>query len=344
MRAVSHFEAKLLRILYTILGRSPIAQVYRWFEETNSPPPCLSRDTIELIKQALSKGATSLLAEAGGWKKERFLRNEDISDGRLWERTPPQELGMSFSPATIDFLVWLTAENTKTNSWPYQRKLTTGDKLLNYLAFRTINETGLVENWSKQSWAKKNGLIALAFPNQFAHPKLAVDPHFDEWVMGVGGCVVECFQQELARYWIDMEQKKAHITSPAHMRQLGAAQQLVLDRFLSAAKAADRTDLCRFLLDAARQLLPSSAGPQQWARALKVGKLRISERTEVYRNASIFLESLDQLEQWQQKASTVGYFDEGYAASQLWLSTWEEFNADEHVRKSRQIREDLAPF
>ncbi|MFT5524928.1 MAG: hypothetical protein ACI9HK_002892, partial [Pirellulaceae bacterium] len=215
MRAVSQFEAKLLRILYTILGRSPVAQVYRWFEETTDPPSCLSRDTIELIKQALSKGTASILSTAGGWQKERYLRNEEVSEGRLWERTPPKQLGLTFSPATIDFLMWLTSENTKKRAWLSHRKLTMGDQLLQFLTFRALTTTGLIEHWSRQKWARKNGLICLMFAKDFAHPKLTLDPSYDQWVEGIGACIVECFQKELTQSWTEMEQNKATIIAAA---------------------------------------------------------------------------------------------------------------------------------
>ena len=48
-------------------------------------------------QDALGKGTVELLARAGGWRPEAFLRNGKAKEGRLWDRTPPRELGLPFS-------------------------------------------------------------------------------------------------------------------------------------------------------------------------------------------------------------------------------------------------------
>ena len=52
-----------------------------------------------------------LLARAGGWRRERQLRSGQRVEGRLWERTPPGELGLTFSRQSLELLMWFTAEN-----------------------------------------------------------------------------------------------------------------------------------------------------------------------------------------------------------------------------------------
>ena len=51
----------------------------------------------------------------------------------------------------------------------------------------------------------------------------------------------------------------------------------------------------------------------------------MGQRAAVSAAAFAFLRIYERLEQWEQQARSVGYFDEGYAASQLWKADWERF-------------------
>src|SRR6516165_3925234 len=109
MQTVSRFEANLLRLLYFFLKREPFERAMPLLENRCEPPPCLQRGAVGLVQEALAKGCTFLLAQRGGWRDERFLRGERVVSGRLWERTPPEQLGLAFSERTLEFLVWITA-------------------------------------------------------------------------------------------------------------------------------------------------------------------------------------------------------------------------------------------
>jgi hypothetical protein len=45
--------------------------------------------------------------------------------------------------------------------------------------------------------------------------------------------------------------------------------------------------------------------------------------------------------EWNQKARATGYFDEGYAASQIWKSDWEHLDGDRLCALSRARLNDL---
>src|SRR6476620_7070891 len=109
MQTVSRFEANLLRLLYFFLRREPIERALPLVENRCQAPTCLSRGAVRLVQDALSKGCTFLLAQHDGWRKERHLRGERVVEGRLWQRTPPGELGLPFSGHSLEFLVWITA-------------------------------------------------------------------------------------------------------------------------------------------------------------------------------------------------------------------------------------------
>src|SRR5262249_21694665 len=134
-RAVSRFEADLLHLLYFFLRRLPREQGVPLLMARCERPRCLSRAAVELVQDALAKGCTVLLARAGGWRRERHLRQDRTVEGRLWERTPPGELGLSFSGHSLDFLMWATAAKVTDSkqAWqPPEEGWTTGDLLLLY--------------------------------------------------------------------------------------------------------------------------------------------------------------------------------------------------------------------
>ena len=122
MHTVSRFEANLLRLLAYFLRREPIERAMPLLKNRCQAPPCLSRGAVELVQDALAKGCVHLLAKRGGWQNERFLRNGQVVEGRLWQRTLPEELGLSFSGQTLDFLIWITC----APAWRYRSRLETG--------------------------------------------------------------------------------------------------------------------------------------------------------------------------------------------------------------------------
>src|ERR1700722_20061836 len=106
MRAVSCFEANLLRVLQALLQQAPVERVLPILKKPLPRPKCLSRDAVELVQDTLAKGCVQFLA-GRGWVRGRVLHVGKITEGRLWERTPPQDLGLTFSAHALEFLVQL---------------------------------------------------------------------------------------------------------------------------------------------------------------------------------------------------------------------------------------------
>src|SRR4051794_19512618 len=102
MQTVSRFESNLLHLLYYFLRQEPAGQALSLIEKTCDMPPCLRSGAVRLVRAALATGSALLLAQRGGWRKERFLRGAEVRTGRLWERTPPPELGLTFSLLTLE--------------------------------------------------------------------------------------------------------------------------------------------------------------------------------------------------------------------------------------------------
>ncbi|HZV05384.1 MAG TPA: hypothetical protein VE999_09900 [Gemmataceae bacterium] len=350
MQSVSRFEANLLRLLWYFLRREPPERALPLLEDRCAAPTCLHRNAILLIQDALAKGCMLLLARRGGWRRERFLRGDRAVYGRLWERTPPADLGLSFSAHTLSFLIWITANRPgdTERAWRVpEDELTLGDRLLLYFAhegLRNVAEGLGAPALRTQEPFVRHALCWLAFPEDYTAAPIGARPNFAPWTIGAGACMLEALQPELARRWIEVESNKEHITDPQAMRVLGLAQERVLTAFLDAIEQAGRMDLARFLLHAAAVLLGTHAHAGMWTARLNLTGQRVADRAATFQAATIFLRTLDRSQTWERRARGVGYFDEGYAASQLWKADWEQVQGDRLVERARAIVQQLDPM
>src|SRR5262249_52914977 len=141
-----------------------------------------------------------------------------------------------------------------------------------------------------------------------------------------------------------VEGGKGSIAEPERMRALGGSQERVLTAFLDAVEAAGRLDLARFLLAAAARLLGPHAHEEMWVKSLRAARLRVADRTATYQSAVTLLRFLERLQGWERRARGVGYFDEGYAASQLWKAHWERHGGDALCERAQAIIHRLDPM
>jgi hypothetical protein len=374
-RTVTRFESNLLRILQGLLTQADQNRVIRLLERTDRWPESLHRDSVELIQDFLAKGTVMWLVRAGAWKQQRHLRGEEATRGSLWQRTPPQELGLRFSAASIDFLIWLTTTNVLDSRYVWSpgtkharqsgrkskaaaklktldsaeipgwsdrpMELATGDEFLLFLAARFLRGTPVLEHWLASELMMRHPLIALVMPDQFARVGVMPKVSFDAWMSGGRSLIIEALQAELAHAWIVMEKGKAEVRSMSEMVRLGEVQQAVLSSMMKACEQHERRDLCRFVLEAMTAVATPSRSRKDWIGALETKGKRLAERTAVYEHASAFLRSHVPLQQWQRASAGVSFFDEGYAASQLWKNTWEECGAEESVAEAKRIVADL---
>ena len=330
MRQVTRFESNLLKIVHAMVGRTPVAQVQKLLVNPQKRPRCLSRDCVELVQDALAKGCTYWLA-TGGWRNEAFLRDDASKTGRLWQRTSPEKLGLEFSVFGLDFLVWLAEANVGGDTvWqPFEAdSITTGDRLLLAMSFDAISKTEFATRWAASETFASDGLCALMPPELLAQTTPEATPSFEPWLAPQGQPILEAVQARLAQSWHHLESGKSTIISRDRLSALGQTQRAILDAFLAAIDQAGRRDLARWLLIAIRNTVVQADDISHWISAVDVHGLRIAQRTEVYRDAVAFLASADQLSNWNRQAVNTGYFDEGYAASQIWKSDWERYNGE----------------
>lgn len=340
MKAVSRFEASLLRILHCILQQASLAQVAPLLGR-QARPKCLSRAAVELVQDALRKGVPLLLARAGGWRRQRFLRSGRAQEGRLWERSTPEELALTYSDQTMEFLLWLTAAKPKDDAPPQaDRPATLADQLLAVLTFAAFHKSAAAPAWRQFGGWPGNALFQLLYPGEeTSTPTIDWQP----WLTSAGAGILEALQARLAERWLDIERHKGEIHALPAMRRLGEAQELVLSSYLDALHRAGRWDLARFLLETARGLLEDEPTARRWTGRLEVGNLRLADRVAVYQAALTFVRLLARLAQWEQEARTIGYFDEGYAAAQLWKSDWEHYDGDGLCRRAAALVREVEP-
>jgi hypothetical protein len=347
---VTRFEANLLRLLYFFLRREPPERALPLIENRCDRPACLKPNAVRLIRDALSKGCVHLVASRGGWRKERFLRREQPREGRLWERTPPEQLGLTFSPHTLDFLVWITTckPGDRETAWqPAEADLSDGDRLLLFFAHEGLRETtdglGTGEMRRRQPFAS-HALCWLAYPEDYANAPSAATPNFAPWMSGVGACLLEALQFDLARRWEQVEGSKEGIADARVMKGLGHSQERVLGAFLEAVQEANRLDLARFLLRALANVLGPHANSGMWTGRLNTTGMRVADRVAVYSAALVVMRMVARFQDWSRRARSVGYFDEGYAAAQLWKADWEQYQGDVLCERAVELIRQIDPM
>ena len=345
MKTVSRFEANLLRILQGFFRRGSSEQVLRLVGTEMDCPRCLSRNAVDLVKDTLQKGVPLYLAEQGGWRRERFLRNEAIADGRLWNRTPPEQLGLTFSRHSLEFLIWITANNPM-QSWlepvPDEAELTIGDRLLSFLAYESLRGSEFVPGLMKQPTFQRHALLWLVYLPELAEHEPPASWDFSPWIQNPGDSILESLESRLSERWSQTERQKLRIHQPEIMRRLGTLQYRILADLFDAAEAEDRRDLCRFFLLAMKQHLREVPAGAIYNLAMK--DLRIADRAAVYRSAASCLRQMARMDQWNRSARSIGFYDEGYTAAQLWKSEWERLEGDRLWSETQARLNSLEPL
>jgi hypothetical protein len=349
-KSVSRFEANLLRILRFFLKQVPAEQALRLVHDRLDRPKCLSAAAVRLVEDSLSKGCVLYLVRAGGWKRDRFLRNGEPRFGRLWDRSPVENLTLGFSRHALDFLVWITAHKPKEERpvWTADDKeLTVADRLLLFLAYEALRTDADVAAALRSSPAfGENALVWLAHPNDFAGEPHAVAPSFAVWLSEPGSFVVEALQPVLEHRWLEIERTKGQVGDWAQLNQQGQIQGRLIDGFTQAVNRAGRRDLVRFLLAVmSRVLATPDLAPTFWTGGLQgSGPPRLADRLETQRNALAVLRSAERFRAWEREARRSGYLDEDYAASKFWLGEWERFNFTAVADRAERVLQQVEPL
>lgn len=351
MQNVTRFEASLLRLLYYFLRREPAERALPLVEQRiKEPPHCLSRPAVKLVETALAKGCVQLLAQRGGWRADPYLRPTGINEGRLWHRTPPEKLALDFSQHALEFLFWITAAHPrdKDPSWaPPVKELTVSDQLLLFFAHEGLregrDEIGASDLRKRQPFAS-HALCHLGYPEDFRDPPAGAPLDFTPWTEGLGACILEALQPDLAQRWIQIEAGKERITNPQEMRALGASQERVLNAFLDTLEQVNRRDLARFLLRVGQNILTEQAHPGMWTGGLHTTGLRLADRAATYQAALTFVRLFGRFQTWAAWARSVGRMDDEWHAANLWRHDWERHHGDALCQQAQTVIRLLDPL
>ena len=349
-KSVSRFEANVLRILRFFLKQVPAEQALRLVHDRFERPKCLSATAVRLVEDSLAKGCVLYLVRAGGWKRDRFLRDGEPKFGRLWDRSPVQKLTLSFSRNALDFLMWVTAHRPKDERPVWQaadQDLTVADRLLFFLAYEALRtDTDLAAALRSSPAFGQNGLVWLAYPNDFAGEPDAVVPSFDVWLTEPGSFILEALQPALEHRWLEIERSKGQIGDWTRLGQQGRTEGRVMDAFTQAVNAAGRRDLVRFLMAVmCRVLATPDMAPTFWTGGLQgAGPPRLADRLETQRSALAVLRSAERFRTWERDARRSGYLDEDYAISKFWLSEWERFEFTAIADRAEQVLRAVEPL
>jgi hypothetical protein len=277
-----------------------------------------------------------------GWRRERFLRDGQPVTGRLWDRWPVNELKLTFTEHTLEFLLWLTTEEPGTGKrWePPESEPSIADHLVVFLAYDLLRSTEAGRAWPGRPRFMANPLCRLMFAAEFTR-QTSDPPNFTSWVTGLGGAILEALQRKLSAAWLAAEHGKQLVSNWGTMREIAEAQDRVIDGFLNEIDRAGRPDLARFLFLAASEFCTPARTTQDLIGGLLAGvPPRLAERYQIQRQAGVLPRALARLHTWERRARRVGYLDEGYAAAQLFLADWSDAGADAaYVQADRLVRE-----
>ncbi len=358
---LSRFETELLWILQFLLRRGPENRAFTLLTATTPEPPCLSRASVEIVKSTLSRGCISLLARTSGWWKERHLKGEKVVEGRIWERHTTEELKLEFSEYPLRLLIWLTSENVavpqtttkkkdkkkekEKKNWPKpEQGLTAADMLFLFYTFGALRLKDTIKYMSSLSVFRKNALCRLGFPDDFADAPPPKAEDFAIWAKAPGAYYLEGLQNELRERWIEIEKAKGKIHQWERMQAVGRSQEHTLNAFFDAIDGAHRIDLARFLFPTMYRLIPENAQPQWWTGQLTSAGTRLQDRTDTYNAALVVPRMMTRLRQWEQRAAAVGYFDDEYAASQLYKQDWERWNGSLLYQRTQTLLDTIEPM
>jgi hypothetical protein len=350
-RQVTKFEFNLLRILRFLVGHFPADQGLQLVRTPVTRPECLSGGAVELVKDTLGKASVLFLTRAGGWRNDKYLRNNTPAPGRVWDRIPLDERALQFSRPVLDFLLWLTAEKVHETklAWDAAPKaLTAADELFFCLAFDAMrSDSDVLAVLRRKDTFTRNPFCWITNPADVADPESnkPLPPDFASMFTGQRAVLLECLQTSLTIRWTRTERAKGQIGDWRKMRQQGVAEFAALQGFLKAAEAARRTDLARFVLRTNAAVLQSDMTPVFWTGGLQgSGPPRLADRLETQRAALALPRQMEILETWQERARYVGYFDDDYQASQMWKADWEAVNGDRIAARARVAVEMLEPL
>lgn len=335
---VSRFEQRLILIARSLLGIGSSESLAIWLGEKLVAPPCLSPVSVRLVEETLAKGVVRRLAEMGA-RSERFVFGGQVVSGTLWERVPIERRRLHFSRNVMAWLRWAAEHNVvDPPAMPNidEPALTLADRLFFALAAQRLTKLGhgLFQNVARNPVFCRNGLIWLEHHELLARCRVLGKPDFSRWFAPDHQWALEVWQEPLGEAWTSTAFACASETDLEDLRRVGDAINRVADDFSIASTAAERRDLGRFWLAAARNVaVRGGFESDRWFGKVSLAALPMHQRQQVYRLGLAMPRIVtERLTVWNREARNIGFLDDGYAASQLFKSDWDRLAGDSVVR------------
>ena len=348
-RNVSRFEHDLLMVLRYLLEQSESHAVQAILAKRQPAPPCLSRECVELVRDMIGKGIILRLVRGGGWRDEPFLENGVPHQGRVWNRIPLESRRLRWGRTVLEFLIWITASSPESNDtgWDGTQALLPGEEFFFAIAYdRLRSDTAWQTTLLPRRAFAAKPLCWLQTPGDFFAGPAVKPPDFLGLFQGTSATILECLQSELTRRWIASERAKSSILDWSVMQKQAGAESTMLAAFMTSAERANRPDLTRFVL---RTLNATVTGRtpdvSDWIGGLAINAPpRLAERHAIQRDALAFPRQAEMLARWDRAARAVGFFDDGYPASQFWKHEYETANGPVIVANSKRLLEQIEPL
>ena len=329
--AASEFEVlSVTRALFQRPGGRQPTILASLLRQERDLPARMGPTALGLMQDTIAKGLIIALVGRGGWQRVQSQENGQVWNGRLWERHAPPPLHLS--PFAMHLCRWMTSQplrSKKCKALPHT-PATVADELLLYLALETAHQARCALAFSDMPAVRASALCWLGFADDMAprSNQLASSPPADisvyafaPWTSGSGVIVLDALQADLARRWVEVERDKRRLGDPVRLVALGRIQDALLRAYFGAIQGAERRDLCRFIIVAARTLMDERPAPEAWHPILTPGgSLRL--RSDARRASVALLRNLRTIKHWADEAAAVRFFDDEYDGAQLFLRIW----------------------
>ena len=268
-----------------------------------SVPLRISRRASELIGQRLAGGAVRCLARLG-WRSEVFLRDGTRVSGRLWERHTPDQLGLTFSEASLQLLDWLA-------SWPWQagvssplsrNRLSIGDRFFHFVAFEALHHTAPGTETDVPTGFPDRRADSAGIPGCDDLPPARLPaPIFEPGCNPRPHGFSKSLQPRLAARWESNERALRQITDPQVLAARSDTWSRRIDSFLNAIEASGRLDLARFLLVAMQRQIRQFPRMEDSSRQFE-RSTRERMQPAVRESIAARFRPLQRLKEWEQRA------------------------------------------
>ena len=350
VKQVSEFEFNLLRILKFIYKSYPLSSGAQLIKTKIVNKEPLSDEALHLIKDILSKGTVLFLVRSGGWRNDKYLKDNHPVEGRVWERIPLEDRTLTFSYNVLSFLIWITKEEIHKTQEEWEcdvEYITPADEIFFWHVFNAcISDHEIMNVLCKQKVFNHNLLCWITSAYYASNKKLRTTlPDMPNMCVGLRSVVMECVQSYLVDRILLSEKSKPSIKDWNVMRIQGNGEYQALNMFIKQAEETGRKDLAKFILNTNYKLLQSDLKAEFWHSGLTdKAPSRLADRLETRRASLALPRQMAELSKWYQQAMEVGYFDEDYQASQLFKDMWEKMDGNNTAMKAKNIVDSIDPL